>query len=111
MLWWQRYGVTTLPVREISAYCGCALCTGPYSRESGGQGLTYSGTVPVEGRTAACGRSWLGLWVEIPKVVRRRADLPSRLLCEDVGGAIEDGDVDIYLDSHEKARQMGRVRL
>ncbi|HEC66995.1 MAG TPA: hypothetical protein ENI23_17095 [bacterium] len=66
-------------------------------------GQTATGTRPLEGKTIACGPSYRGKWVNLAGLGKRK--------CEDRGGAIHDGRVDIYLDSYQEALSFGKRSL
>lgn len=79
---------------EITAYCGCQKC-------SKGNALTYSGTVPEEGRTISADLDVfpLGTRLLIDGTV---------YTVEDTGSGINGNHLDIYFDSHEKALDYGQ---
>ena len=87
--------MSSLGMFNISYYCKCELCTGK------ADGLTATGTVVEEGRTIAVDPDVipLGTQVMIDGIL---------YTAEDNGGAIQGNRVDIYVDSHEYALQMGR---
>lgn len=69
-----------------------------------GYGVTASGTTVSEGRTVACPKSIsFGTKIHIEGFGYR--------ICEDRGGAIVEGHLDIYVDSLTKARKLGRQKL
>ena len=80
----------------ISYYCRCAICCG------WDKGITFSGTRAEVGVTAACERALLGRWVFVVGVGVR--------LCEDTGSAIGSGRIDIFMESHQKALDLGVIR-
>ena len=89
-----------------TAYCACAVCTGPSSPERGGHGLTRSGVYPVAGWTVACA----------PELTARRQLLwfPGRGLvqCEDTGRLVQSARrIDVFMESHEAALKFGRRRV
>ncbi|TVY11149.1 3D domain-containing protein [Paenibacillus cremeus] len=70
-----------------------------------GYGRTASGTLAKEGRTAACPRSIpFGVEIYIP-------ELNHTYVCEDRGGAIKAGHLDLYFDNLQEAKDFGRQRL
>ena len=79
-------------VRFVTGYASDVRCVGKNIKH----GLTYSGAKPVAGLTAACDRSWLGMWVEVPGIGWR--------LCEDTGRLVHEGHVDVYMTSYESAK-------
>lgn len=67
-------------------------------------GITASGTYVKEGRTAACPKPMkFGTKLYVEGLGYR--------ICEDRGGAIKTGKLDIYVDDLNKARELGRQRL
>ncbi|NBH70805.1 hypothetical protein D3Z51_01935 [Clostridiaceae bacterium] len=85
----------SLGVFSISGYCNCDKC-------SGGSKITYSGKVPQAGHTIAADLTILplGSRVRIGNTV---------YTVEDKGSAIQGHKIDIFYDSHEKARAHGRT--
>lgn len=77
---------------RITAYCGCERCCGKWSGSP-----TASGTNPVEGRTVATGS-------EFPFGTKLLID-GHVYTVEDRG--VPNGCVDIYVDSHSHANQIG----
>jgi len=69
-----------------------------------GYGVTASGTTVSEGRTVACPKS-------IPFGTKIHIEGFGYRICEDRGGAIVEGHLDIYVDSLTKARKLGRQKL
>lgn len=91
---------------EVTAYCSCAVCCGKYSPERGGKGLTASGTIPREGRTLAAD------WSIFPKgTTLRFAGWKVAKVVEDTGSAIIGHRLDVFMDSHEEAKQFGRRKM
>lgn len=67
-------------------------------------GITASGNFVKEGQTAACPKSIeFGTKLYIEGIGYR--------VCEDRGGAITHGHLDIYVDSVQEARKLGRKKL
>ena len=86
---------------KITYYCACKKCCGEYSYEvTGVMNKTASGTEPVEGRTIAVCRDQIPLGTTV--VIDGH-----EYVAEDVGGAIKWNRIDIYVESHEKALQLG----
>ena len=81
---------------EITGYCSCELCTGDNQ-------LTFSGTVPRPGHTAAADLDIfpLGSRIRIGEAV---------YTVEDTGACITGHVIDIYFDTHEKAVENGRYK-
>ena len=81
---------------EITGYCSCELCTGDNQ-------LTFSGTVPRPGHTAAADLDIfpLGSRIRIGETV---------YTVEDTGACITGHVIDIYFDTHEEAVENGRYK-
>jgi 3D (Asp-Asp-Asp) domain-containing protein len=83
------------------SYCGCKVCC------TAQNGVTASGTVPVEGRTVGgTGNVPYGTKLYIEGVgVRIMEDRMAR--------RIKGNKIDVYVDNHKKAKKLGvkRVRV
>ncbi len=81
---------------EITGYCSCEICTGDNQ-------LTFSGTVPRPGHTAAADLDIfpLGSRIRIGETV---------YTVEDTGACITGHVIDIYFDTHEEAVENGRYK-
>lgn len=79
----------------ITAYCPCGNCCDEWD-----DGITYSGTKATEGRTIAVDPDVipLGSVVEIDG---------TDYIAEDIGGAIDDNNIDLFFNSHEDALKYG----
>ena len=84
-----------LKIVELSYYCDCSICTG--SNET-----TASGTKPLPGYTVAVDPDYipLGSRIFIEGLGWRYA--------EDTGGSVTGYEIDVFVESHEKALQLGR---
>lgn len=80
---------------KITAYCACPKCCGVWA-----DGLTYTETIATEGRTIAVDPDVipLGSLVEINGI---------NYVAEDIGGAIDGNEIDLYFDSHKDALEWG----
>jgi 3D (Asp-Asp-Asp) domain-containing protein len=88
---------------EVTAYTAGEESTGK-SPNDAGYGITASGKRVRAHHTAACPPSMaLGTRLEIEGVGVR--------VCEDRGGAITEGHIDVYMPQLKEARQFGRQRL
>jgi len=68
-------------------------------------GITASGKHVVEGRTLACPPDWeFGTRVYIPA-------FRNTFICEDRGGAITEGHIDIYMQEVSEALEWGRREI
>ena len=76
---------------KLTAYCSCPICCGKWSK-----GPTASGRMPVQGRTVAVGGIGFGTKLNIGGQV---------FTVEDRGTPY--GHIDIYMNSHEEAKQFG----
>lgn len=78
----------------LTAYCACAICC-PH-----GHGMTAAGTRPVPLITVACPpKMALGTVLAIEGVGIRT--------CQDRGSAIQGQHLDVYLPTHQEAREFG----
>lgn len=77
---------------RITSYCNCVICCEQWA----GLGTTASGTHVTEGRTIAVDPNVipLGSKVEFNNNV---------FVAEDVGGAIKQNHIDVYIDGHQRA--------
>ena len=90
----------SLGTYEVTAYCACEQCTGPYN-----DGITYSGEPAVEGVTIAADidKHPIGTELYIEGVGYRTV--------QDIGGSIYGDKIDVYFDSHQEALEFGRQQL
>ena len=82
----------------LTAYCACENCC-----RGSADGITATGTIPVQGRTIAVD----------PKVIpygTRVLFLGNTYIAEDCGGAIKGNRIDVYFDSHQEALEFGVKR-
>lgn len=89
----------SLGVFTVTAYCHCPSCCDEWA-----DGLTYTGTKPVEGRTVAVDPDVIPLGSEI--IIDGK-----KYIAEDIGGAIKGKRIDIYFDSHTQALEFGVKEL
>ena len=81
---------------KVTHYCACTICTW-------GSGITASGKHVAEGMIASD-------WSVLPqgtKVYIKRGDSLIEKVVEDRGGAINGNIIDVYVNSHEYALQLG----
>lgn len=88
---------------NVTFYTAGVESTGK-SRGDKGYGITASGTTVSEGRTVACPKS-------IPFGTKIHIEGFGYRVCEDRGGAIVEGHLDVYVESVSKARTLGRQKL
>ncbi|QJI52411.1 3D domain-containing protein [Psychrobacillus phage Perkons] len=94
---------STTKIFEVTFYSADYQSTGK-SKGDKDFGLTASGSYVKEGRTLACPKSMkFGTKVYIEGVGYRT--------CEDRGGLITEGHLDVYVDSQSKAMELGRQKL
>lgn len=86
----------SLGEHRISFYCSCPKCCGEWS-----DGLTYTETVATEGRTIAVDPQ------KIPLGSTVYIDGLGEFVAEDIGGAIKENRIDIYLASHDECISRG----
>lgn len=84
---------------RITFYCPCSKCCGQYAN-----GITASGTTAFEGRTIAVDPK------KIPLGSRVYIEGLGDFIAEDVGGAIKNNKIDVFVSSHSRAYQLGVVR-
>lgn len=75
----------------LTAYCGCAACNG------GNAGITAMGVEPSEGWTVACNSLPLGTQISINGNTYEVQDT----------GNMDDGTIDIFMNSHDEALNFG----
>lgn len=75
----------------LTAYCGCEVCNG------GNAGITAMGVEPSEGWTVACNSLPLGTQISINGNIYEVQDT----------GNMDDGTIDIFMNSHEEALNFG----
>ena len=80
----------------ITAFCVCVICCGPHAH-----GITSSGRHAEVGITAACGPDLRGRLIWIEGIGVR--------FCEDTGGDITRGRVDVLMGSHAAAKAVGVI--
>lgn len=79
---------------KITYYCPCTKCCGK------SDGITATGTIATEGRTVAVDPSIIPYGSTL--VINGKT-----YVAEDCGGAIKSNKIDIYIDSHQKALELG----
>lgn len=80
---------------ELTAYCSCSKCSGPWGRN------TSTGKTAKAGRTIAVD----------PRVIPYGSTIlidDHAYIAEDCGGAIKGNSIDIFFDSHGDALEFGR---
>ena len=83
----------------ISHYCSCPLCTGTAKGSR-----TATGHIPREGRTVAVDRHIIPLHSVI------YVEGLGTFVAEDVGGAVKGNHLDIYIDDHQRALNLGTLK-
>lgn len=79
---------------KVTHYCPCEECCGK------DDGITFTGTAATEGRTVAVD----------PKVIPLGSEVVlngENYIAEDIGGAIKGNRIDVYVESHEEAKELG----
>lgn len=105
----ESIGVFTM-TSSVTAYCPCIVCCGEHSAEHPNNAgtdfvqRTASGTVPTTYRTIAVDPNVIpiGSYVMIGNAV---------YIAEDTGSSIDGSDIDIFMSSHEQAREFGAREL
>lgn len=80
---------------KLTAYCTCEKCCGKWA-----DGITSTGTKPVQGRTIAVDQDVIPYGSEV--IINGHT-----YKAEDCGGAIVGNRIDVYFDSHEEALEFG----
>jgi 3D (Asp-Asp-Asp) domain-containing protein len=89
---------------EITAYTAGKESTGK-SKGDKDYGVTASGEIVKEEHTVACPRSLpFGTEIFIPY-------FDNTFVCEDRGGAITEGHIDVYMEDLDEALEFGRQKL
>jgi len=79
---------------KITHYCPCEECCGKTD------GITYTGTTATEGRTIAVDPDVIPLGSEV--------NINGQVyIAEDTGGAIKGKRIDVFVNSHEEALELG----
>ena len=86
----------SLGIFKISHYCACVICCGKTD------GVTASGTNATANRTIAVDTDIIALGSTI--VIQGKP-----YIAEDIGGGINVKEVDIFVDSHEHAKELGII--
>ena len=85
----------SLGVYKITHYCSCSICCG----KNGGK-FTASGTIPTINRTIATDPNKIATGTKI--IINGQ-----EYIAEDTGSAVKENVIDIYVSSHEEAKNMG----
>ena len=85
---------TYLGEYKITHYCPCEECCGKTD------GITYTGTTATQGRTIAVDPDVIPLGSEV--TINGQT-----YIAEDIGGAIKGKRIDIFVNSHEEALELG----
>ena len=83
---------------SISHYCSCPICT---STPKGSR--TATGHIPREGRTVAVDKKLIPLHSVI------YVEGLGTFVAEDVGGGVKGKHLDIYIDDHQRALNLGTL--
>ena len=83
---------------SISHYCSCPICT-----QTPKGSRTATGHIPREGRTVAVDKNLIPLHSVI------YVEGIGTLVAEDVGGAVKGKHLDIYIDDHQRALNLGTL--
>lgn len=84
---------------SISHYCSCPICTGTAKGSK-----TATGHIPREGRTVAVDKHIIPLHSVI------YVEGLGSFVAEDVGGAVKGNHLDIYIDDHQRALNLGTLK-
>ncbi|MGN1030330.1 MAG: 3D domain-containing protein [Butyricicoccaceae bacterium] len=91
----QEKHLTPLGTYTLTFYCSCETCSGQWGTS------TALGTETIEGYTVAVDRSVIPLGTVL------YIDGYGDFLAEDVGGGIKGNHIDIYVEDHRRALQLG----
>ena len=80
---------------KLTAYCACSKCCGKWA-----DGITATGTTPVQGRTIAVDQDVIPYGSEV--IINGHT-----YIAEDCGGSIIGKRIDVYFDNHEEALEFG----
>lgn len=84
---------------SISHYCSCPICTGTPKGSR-----TATGHIPREGRTVAVD----------PKLIPLHSTIyvegEGVYVAEDIGGGVKGKHLDVYVDDHQRALQLGTLK-
>ena len=86
----------------IGEYTLTFYCTEPWCKTCGGGGHTASGTIVTPGRSVAVDPS------VIPLGTKLYIDGFGYRVAEDTGGAVKSNKIDINVETHEEALQLGK---
>lgn len=84
---------------SISHYCSCPICTGTAKGSK-----TATGHIPREGRTVAVDKS------KIPLHSIIYVEGLGTFVAEDVGSGVKGNHLDIYIDDHQRALNLGTLK-
>lgn len=87
--------LTPLGSFRLTFYCSCEICSGQWGTS------TALGTETIEGYTVAVDRDVIPLGTVL--YIEGYGDF----LAEDVGGAINGNHIDIYVEDHQRALELG----
>ena len=83
---------------KLTFYCPCEKCCGP-----GGGKKTASGTVPTAGRTIAVCKDQIPFGTKV--IIEGH-----EFIAEDTGGAIKWNRIDVFVNSHQEALNLGVMK-
>jgi len=86
----------SLGIFKISHYCPCEICCGKTD------GITSSGTNATANRTIAVDTDIIALGSAV--VIQGK-----QYIAEDIGGGINVKEIDIFVDSHQYAKELGVI--
>lgn len=88
--------LTSLGNFQITHYCNCSICCGKYA----GKGITATGAKLEEGVTIAVDPSVISYGTQV--VINGNT-----YTAQDCGGGVQGNHIDIYVSTHEKAKENG----
>ncbi len=96
---------TNILIATLTAYCACKTCCGPNAK-----GITANGNKPIQGTTIAASRIIpFGSKVIVPSGILLSSPLQgsNNFTVQDRLAKRYDSRFDIYMSSHQKARDFG----
>jgi 3D (Asp-Asp-Asp) domain-containing protein len=84
----------------MTHYCPCERCCGQWA-----DGITATGTVATQGRTIAVDPAVIPYGSEVE--IQYEDGTVERYVAEDCGAAIKENRIDVFMNSHDEALNMG----
>ena len=89
---------------NVSAYCPCVKCCGEYSKGKHYRQTASGYKIQAGDKLIAAPKSIpFGTWIDVPGYGRAQV--------KDRGGAIKEGCLDLYFNTHQEALEWGRQHI